>query len=258
MAVKIKVMTFNLRTRVVKDGNNCFDNRTDKIKAMLEKEQPDVIGFQEALTEMQDWLKEVLTDYYVLGHGRGQGYRGEGVPIAFRKDRFNLLQFRQEWLSLYPQKPASRLKGLDQTSCPRVYTCAELLHKDSETPFAVYNVHTDHNGALMTRVVECATLMRAAAASPWKFVMTGDFNAHPDKPEIALIKATAEELGTVDATAGIIGSFHGFTGQVGEKKIDYIFTNLPTDPAESYAVEDDNSCGCYYSDHNALCAFVEV
>ena len=258
MSVKIKVMTFNLRTRVVKDGNNCFDNRTDKIKAMLEKEQPDVIGFQEATTFMQDWLKDTLTDYYVLGCGRSEGYKGEGVPIAFRKDRFNLFQFRQEWLSLYPQKPASRFEGLDQTKCPRVFTCAEIVHKDCDTPISIFNIHTDYNGALTTRVLECATLMRAAAASPWKFVMTGDFNAHPDTPPISLIKATAEELGTVEATEHIAATFHGFKNGGATSKIDYIFTNLPTDPAESYAVPDDDSCGCFYSDHNALCAFVKI
>ncbi|WP_208787240.1 hypothetical protein, partial [Enterococcus faecalis] len=72
------------------------------------------------------------------------------------------------------------------------------------------------------------------------------------------IKSTAEQLGTVDATSGIPGSFHGFRGDVGNHKIDYVFTNLPTDPAASYAIADDNACGVYYSDHNALCAFVEI
>jgi len=257
MAVKIKVMTFNLRTRVLKDGNNCFDNRTGKIQEMLAKECPDIIGFQEVTTFMQDWLKETLTDYYVLGCGRNADYKGEGTPIAFRKDCFDLYGFHQEWLSLSPSKSASMLKGLDQSKCPRVFTCAELIHKETEIPFAVYNIHTDHRGAA-ARIVECATLMRAVAGSPWKFVITGDFNACSGSPEITLIEETAEELGTVDACRNIAGSFHGFTGQVGKKKIDYIFTNLPTDPTESYAVPDDDSCGCYYSDHNALCAFVEI
>ncbi|MBQ2734382.1 MAG: endonuclease/exonuclease/phosphatase family protein [Clostridia bacterium] len=254
---KIKVMTFNLRTRVTKDGNNCFDNRTKKIKEMLANEKPDIIGFQEVTTFMQDWLKETLTDYYVLGCGRDAVYQGEGIPIAFRKDSFNLYNFHQEWLSLYPQKPASCLNSLDQSRCPRIFSCAELVHKDSDVPFAIYNIHTDHRGQ-MARIVECATLMRAVAASPLKFVITGDFNACSGSPEITLIEETAEELGTVDACSGITGSFHGFTGQLGKKKIDYIFTNLPTDPTESYGVPDDDSCGCYYSDHNALCAFVEI
>ena len=98
-----------------------------------------------------------------------------------------------------------------------------------------------------------------STASPYKFVLTGDFNAVPDSDSIKQILSTGESLGTVDLTADIPDSFHGFGREnFTPVKIDYIFSNLPSDPAESYKVSDDDSCGHYYSDHNALCAFVEI
>ena len=259
MSVKIKVMTFNLRIPSDKDGKSHFEFRKDKIIETIAAEAPDIIGFQEAVDESFDLLKERLLDYYVVGHGRDNRYHGEGIPIAFRKDRFSLCGFRQEWMSLMPHKPASKLKGLDQSGCPRVYSCAELIHRDCDTPIAFYNVHNDNRGE-QAKVVESAILMRDIAASSYKFILTGDFNARQPADSINLILSTADKLGTVDATANIKGSFHGFSkAEANPGKIDYIFTNLPTDPEESYAVIDDNSDGRpYYSDHHALCAFVEI
>ncbi len=254
--MKIKVMTFNLRVRSEGDGNNIFDLRREKILGVIQREAPDLIGFQEATDPMLDWLQESLTDYYVLGHGRGADYHGEGIPIAYRKDRFDLHSFREEWLSADPQRPASVFEGLDQSKYPRVLICAELVAKGCAAPISFFNIHTDHRGA-MARVAECTLLARELTASRFGFVVTGDFNALPSSPEIGLITATEAKLGTVDATREIKGSFHGFRGDVGTHKIDYIFTNLPTDPNESYAIADDDSCGHYYSDHHALCAWVE-
>ena len=253
--IQLKVMTFNLRVRSDRDGVNIFDNRREKILNVIQTEQPDVIGFQEATDMMSAWLKETLSDYYVLGHGRGKNYHGEGTPVAFRKDRFDLHSFREEWLSFSPDTPASVFTGLDQSSCPRVIVCAELIHKDASAPFAFFNIHTDHRGE-QARVAECVLLAQKLSRTPHPFVVTGDFNALPDSTSIGMLLATAEETGIVDATSTIAGSFHGFCGNVGEHKIDYIFTNMATDPAASYAVADDDRAGCYYSDHNALCAFV--
>lgn len=255
--MKIKVMTFNLRVRSDKDENNHFDLRRGKVLELINREAPDLIGFQEATDPMLDWLRESLTDYYVLGHGRGTDYRGEGIPIAYRKDRFELHAFCEEWLSAEPQKAASVFEGLDQSKYPRVLLTAELVAKECGALLSFFNIHTDHRGA-MARVAECTVLVQRMAQSRHAFVVTGDFNALPDSPEIGLITATAESLGTVDATREIKGSFHGFRGDVGTHKIDYIFTNLPTDPSDSYAIEDDDSCGHYYSDHHALCAWVEI
>jgi endonuclease/exonuclease/phosphatase family metal-dependent hydrolase len=257
MSVKIKVMTFNLRVPSKVDENNHFKFRQDRVIELIQKESPDIIGFQEAVDYSFDFLKERLSNYYILGCGRDDRYHGEGAPIAFRKDVFSLCGFRQEWLSLTPRKPATRLEGLDQSGCPRVFSCAELIHRDCDKPIAFYNVHSDHRGEL-AKVVESTILMRDIASSPYQFILTGDFNAQPDSTSITMIKATNTSLGTVDLTELIPNSFHGFDREgLVPVKIDYIFSNLPGDPSESYAVPAHLFEG-HYSDHNALCAFVEI
>ena len=59
----IKVMSFNLRTPCKDDGINYFWNRTDRVLNVINGENPDVIGFQEATSEMRTWLADSLTGY---------------------------------------------------------------------------------------------------------------------------------------------------------------------------------------------------
>ena len=70
MSVKLKICTFNLRVPSEKDGINHFENRKDLILACIEREKPDIIGFQEATDSSRAWLLDVLNDYAMLGCGR--------------------------------------------------------------------------------------------------------------------------------------------------------------------------------------------
>lgn len=253
MSKTIKVMTFNLRTSKAADGPNCFANRKPLILDVLRREKPDVIGFQEATEEMLLWLKQALRSYYVLGHGRNPDNHGEGVATAFRKDRFDLHAFGQEWLSFTPDQPGSRIEGVEQSHCPRVFSRTELLYKNSSEVFSFYNVHTDYQSDSCV-FLECGMLMRKIGERGGKFILVGDFNVCPDNGAIALINATQGQFGTVDVTAKLGDTFHGF-GKKEPKKIDYIFTNCKTDVEKTYVVPDGTSDGNYYSDHHALCAF---
>lgn len=258
---EVKVMSFNMRCRTEKDGANYFDLRCPKILSMLVMESPDVIGFQEVTEFMFEWLENNLKDYVLVGYGREKGYTGESNPIAYKRDRFYLHGFRQETLSSAPQVVGSRWKGLDQSSCPRIYCCAELIDRESKELFAFFNTHLDHKGN-QAQVAQTALLCERITACGLPFVLTGDFNARPEADAIRMILATKDYLGTNEATSEIGGTFHGFSMErINEGKmvkIDYIFTNLPTDPAKSYAIADDDRDGCFYSDHNAVCAFVNT
>ena len=209
MSVKLKVCTFNLRTPVKADGINYFPNRKERILEGIRKENPDLIGFQEANDFMVDWLKTNLTDYYVVGHGRDKRMHGEGAHIAFRKDKFDLCRFEETWLSLTPNTPASRVDGVGQSTCPRVVTRADLLHKDATNPISFFNIHTDHMGE-MSRVVECMMLAQEMLKSPYRSIATGDFNALPDSQSITLFLENTKAFGMVDATSEIPVSFHHY------------------------------------------------
>ncbi len=252
--MELKIMTFNLRVRSKLDGENILENRQNRILEVIRNEMPDIIGFQEAKDPISDFMRENLPAYCFVGHGRDADYSGEAPLIAYRWDKFYLHGFDQEMLSLEPQKPGSMVDAINQSPYPRAFACAELVCRENSKRFAFCNIHTDHVDQTVV-FAECVMLMQYIGRRALPFVLTGDFNAKPDTLAIQMINGTYDTMGTVDATANIQVSFHGY-GQKEERKIDYIFTNLKTDPARAYAVP--NTADGYYSDHFALCAEIEI
>lgn len=261
---KIKVMTFNIRVEAKIDGINYLDNRRDRILDTIAQEQPDLIGFQEVSDRSRAWLRDSLTDYVVVGCGRYKDYNGEGAPLAFRKDRFEMVNMETFWLSCTPKIPESRYEGSDQSGCPRIATAVVLKPCESDELLLFLNTHTDHLGAT-SRILASAQLLEYASQKGLNTVITGDFNAQPDSAEIKMMTEN-KAFCLTDATAGLGGTYHGFGNLTDEAedpkkrtvKIDYVFTNLPTNADESYAVEDVPIDGVYISDHRPVVAFAEI
>ena len=98
----MKIVTFNLRMDTPDDGPHRFLYRRAAIVSRIRAEGPDILGFQEALPAMYDYLRENLPEYTFLGHGRSERYEGEANPVAFRTDRFALKSCATRWLSPTP------------------------------------------------------------------------------------------------------------------------------------------------------------
>ena len=249
-------MSFNLRVDNTGDGINSFTNRFDRVVEVLHREAPVVVGFQEVTDGMRARLRDHLPGYTVQGCGREKNYHGESMLIAYRTDEVELLSLDNLWLSPTPRVAGSSFGG-DQSGCPRMLTTALLKHNAWDTPFRFVNTHLDHVGK-NARYLGAMQLVQLISTYPEKFVLTGDFNATPDTPEIGLVTSALQGRGAVDCTAALGGTFHGF-GRVPEErreKIDYIFTDGICQNA--YVVPDTPVEGQYYSDHFAVCAEISL
>ncbi len=85
-----------------------------------------------------------------------------------------------------------------------------------------------------------------------------DFNITPDSfvyKSVVTFDGCGEKL--ADVTADVGKTFHGYHPDRGGAKIDYIFTNLPCDPARSFTAADEKD-GVYLSDHYPVGAFLEL
>ena len=249
----IKVMTFNLRVDTEKDGINRFFLRTDRVLKAIRDESPDVIGFQEDLEDMRLFLRRNLPEYTFHGSGNRADYRSGGAcTIAYKTEKFQLLDFESRWLSDTPTVPGSTYGG-DQSVVSRIYRKARLHSLESGNVINFINTHTDHAGS-NARFLECKQLLEVVrGCSDEGVILCGDFNASPEKPEIQYLLSD-DSLGLHDVTKDIPNTFHGWT----EKhygKIDYIFSNVPCN--ESYAVEDIPINGVFISDHNPVVACLD-
>ena len=247
-------MTFNLRTDTPVDGINQFFKRTHRVLDAIATENPDLIGFQEAKDSMRKWIRDNVPGYVFLGCGRDKNYYGESTFIGVRKDLFEIVSMDNFWLSSETSVPGSRF-GLDQSKCPRITTAVRLVFEGVSEPFWFYNTHLDHMGSTARLLGSCALMTDVAQRTKGeKYIITGDFNAVPGTPEIDFIV----NAGAADATAALGGTFHNFGKKKDRIKIDYVFTNAPFDINESYVVEDEPADGVYISDHNPVCAFIEI
>jgi endonuclease/exonuclease/phosphatase family metal-dependent hydrolase len=249
---ELKITSFNIRVNVDKAPND-FDSRKTRIFEFINNEQPDIVGFQEVTDYMKACLREGMKGYTVVGCGREKNYRGEAMVVAFKTDKFEMLELKHFWLSFEPSRPGSKYEGF-QSNCPRVTTAVLLKHVDVEKPIWFINTHLDHEGST-GRFLGAAQLVQFINELDAPCIMTGDFNAFPEDKEMILLK---EKL--TDCTSNIKGSFHSFRELTEEEmgKIDYVFTNLPAKNDEGILHDDVPVNGTFMSDHRPVSAFVKI
>ena len=253
----MKLVTFNIRCDFGQDKENCFCRRRELIAVKIQKEQPDIICFQEVLPHVAVWLKEHLEGYYVIGCGRDENLRDEQVSVAYKKDRVNLISMDTFWLSDKPEVPGSRYGC--QSICPRVCTGA-VFEYTQETGkgylFRLYNVHLDHLGTEARRLGLIQLLEKADREQAFEgipVILAGDFNAEPGSPELEVLQCRRD---FVNVTEGIGVTYHGFEPEDMPESIDYIFAGTPFS-CRSVEKWEDRDGEVWLSDHYPICAVLE-
>lgn len=254
----MKIVTFNTRTDNPVDGINNVKYRMPFIKAKLESEKADIIGFQELMTHTFEEFKQMLPDYYILGFGREADYKGESVPIAVRKDSFNVIEMGGCWLSDTPYVPASRFEG--QSGCPRTIMWVKLLDIRTGKRFRVYNTHLDHpdeehfapRRQELHQILQMIDADRAADDIP--MILMGDFNTLPRNWETEELDARTD---MDDFTKDISVTFHKWGDKASEKKIDYIYGSKEWSVSDAVIWEECHD-GVWLSDHYPVCVNADL
>lgn len=246
----MKFVTFNLRCDRPQDGENSFVYRQPLILRAINREKPDVICFQEVEPHMAAWLKRNLADYYIIGCGRSAKLDSEQMTVAFRKEKFQLLEMRTFWLSETPTVPGSRYPD---SSCPRTCTEAVLLEEATGQVFRVLNTHLDHRGKEARERGLQQILRHAEQAEVFPgvpFILAGDFNAEPGSEEMEILKTYP---GLTDVTREIGVTYHGYGKADPPEQIDYIVLQGSM-RCESVRKWTEQENGVYLSDHYPVCA----
>jgi endonuclease/exonuclease/phosphatase family metal-dependent hydrolase len=256
----MRVVTFNIRCDYDQDGENSFQYRKPLILRKIQKEKPDIIGFQEVLPHVAGWLKESLVEYYIVGCGRDEKLKNEQMSVAFRKDRFQLIAMETFWMSETPEAPGSRYEI--QSYCPR--TCTALFLQDvmTERLYYVVNTHLDHEASearvlgmeqVLKHVKAVEIEKKHAGYSEVGVILMGDFNAYPDAKEICMM---SEDEYLTDLTTGIKGTFHDFGRMEPAEKIDYIAVTKGI-TCSSCSTWSDCEEGVYLSDYYPVCVDID-
>lgn len=252
----INVATYNLRYNNPGDGVNAWPNRKETVKALIRFHEFDLFGTQEGLRDQLTDLSE-LNEFAFLGVGRDDGKEaGEHSAIFYRKNRFNVLQSGNFWLSETPDKPG---KGWDATCCNRICSWAKFNDLDTKKAFYFFSVHFDHQGVEARRQsgkLMVAKIREIAKNEP--VILVGDFNSTPDTEQIQTIQTLLNDAYAITAMPpyGPVGTFNSFKFDAPmDQRIDYIFVSKQFSVLK-YGVLTDAKNQRYPSDHQPVVAKV--
>lgn len=217
----LKVISFNIRTGMARDGENAWEHRREATAAMILSERPDILGLQEALGFQSDFIRERCPGYNGVGVGRDDGLdKGERMMIFYRTDSIELLDWGTFWLSGTPERPSL---GWD-AAYPRCATWALMRHRESGRKFYYVNTHLDHRGQTAQRNGLELIALRIAEINPegWPAVLTGDFNLEPSDPALNVLEGRMKSARSAAPMADTRQSFNAF-GKKDGRTLDYIY-----------------------------------
>lgn len=246
-AAPLRVMSFNVRLPLAQDGPNDWPNRRDILVDVVARAKPDIIGTQELKRVQGDYLLARLPGYAWFGTDRRGRRDDEHMGIFYRRDRLQLIELGNFWLSDTPRIPGSISWGHPY---PRMVTWGLFEAKADGRRFYIYNSHFPYRAedeAARTKAAEAIAERIAALPAEVPVVLTGDFNTVPGSPAHGLFSRTLSDarLAAPEVT-GPEGTFHAFTGNA-ERRIDWIFARGMR-PVR-FHTDDGASEGRYPSDH---------
>lgn len=205
----LKVISYNIRYGTAKDGNNSWENRKPASIAMLQEQNPDVFGLQEALACQVEYLAGSLPKYKSVGVGRDDGDKtGERMMIYYDTTRVTLLDWGTYWLSETPDVPSFGWGA----ACRRTATWTKMHHDATGKDFFYVNTHLDHVSAEARKNGLMLIVNEIAKMNPdgYPMILTGDFNIPPTSDNLeGLDKVmTSARNGALDSDTK--GSFNGW------------------------------------------------
>jgi endonuclease/exonuclease/phosphatase family metal-dependent hydrolase len=257
-AETLRVMSFNVRFPSKGDGANVWENRRDLLVETIRKRAPDVFGTQELFYEQGQYIVEKLPEYSWFGVSRRGSREDEHMGVFYRRDRLELLESGNYWLSEKPEEPGSIAWNM---SLPRMVTWGVFRDRRSGRRFHFLNTHFAHRRedaearALSARLI--AERLRKLPADA-DVVLTGDFNTDAgSEPHRILTEILRDARDGAGEIKGPSDTFHGFRGTPRPGRIDWILYRGRLKPVSLETITD-NQENRYPSDHFPVLAVFEL
>lgn len=246
---ELRVMSCNVRCISPTDfGKKSWFYRADLIMQGIEKEQPSVIGFQEATKWQYSYLCDTLSSYDSVITYRDDAFNSEGCPIFYRSDMYTLIDKGSFWLSETPDV-MSKSWGAQFNR-----VCSYVILKDNATgtEFVVFNTHLSHvsDEARINGIQVVLDKIAEFGSKP--AVLMGDLNAKEDSETYK--SATNNFYDAKYQTENTMTSctYQDWGEQLDRECIDYVMISKQGLKVNSYKVVTDTYDGVYSSDHFPL------
>ena len=251
---QVKVISFNMRTGGADNGTqNAWGARREGIPAMMAKENPTVMGVQEALSYQLTFVTENVPGYEYYGVGRDDGgSTGETMAIFYKTDVVELGDHGTFWLSETPDEVSY---GWD-AAYRRTATWAFFTVKATGKKFFYINTHLDSEGSEAREQSIRLICDKLAELNPdgYPSILTADFNSTTDDAIFDPLKMVMHDARTDAAVTDQFGTYNGWGTTT--STIDHIFYSDFT-PLEYHTIMDRWNGVQYISDHYPISALLE-
>ena len=244
----LKVMSYNIRMGVAKDGTNSWEYRYPATALMLQDQMPDVFGVQEAFEFQIRFIDDNFADYDSVGVGRDNGKsEGEFMSIFWNKKTVKLVKWGTFWLSETPEKPS---KGWD-AACKRTATWALMKDKKTGKHFYYVNTHLDHRGSEARRQGLNLIVSRIDEINQkgYPMVLTGDFNMKPDDAALTGLEQRMQSARKIAPKTDNHATLNLWGKGKADMVIDYIYVSGFSACPEYHTVNEKYGQWKYISDH---------
>jgi endonuclease/exonuclease/phosphatase family metal-dependent hydrolase len=257
---QLRIGTYNVRNDNKADSiaGNGWQQRYPVIGQLIQFNDLDIFGTQEAKHNQLNNMLEVLPGYKYLGIGRDDGkVAGEFSAIFYKVDKFKVLKQGDFWLSPITDRPN---KGWD-AALPRLCTWAQFQDIKTGFKFFFFNLHMDHIGVQARKESVHLVLAKIKEMAPNQAaIFTGDFNVDQRNESYAEVLATGVLKDTYDLAPvkyAQSNSFNAFkTTQAGDARIDHIFVTKQFDVKRYAILTDTYGGGRLPSDHYPVVAIM--
>lgn len=251
----MKVVSFNIRSGNDKASGHSHDERAPRIKALMDKYDPDIIGFQEVVPGLLPHIMEDYSDKYEIFHKyRDERTDIEGCSILWRKGAYELLDKGWFWYSDTPDIPS---KGWCDWGHYRFCIWAKLKELATGREFHFFDTHYGFGDQCH---VDSTRLIRdyAKALDAKNLVLVGDFNLTYDRPGYKALTEFLVDLNMKTANDRRL-TCHGYDiNRQGGAPIDFCFISPDTVKPISYHRIDETFDGKFPSDHYGLLLELEI
>lgn len=255
IAQEYKIVTFNIREDLKKDGLNCWKYRKHYLIPFLDKKSPDIICLQEARLNQTEDIGNRLINYGIVDIARNKRFTLKGtVPILYRKDKFVVLNMGYFSLSEHPDS-LGRI-GWD-AKYPRVAIWANLKDLETGNIFFIINTHLDNSGkqARHNGIKQITDTIPKLSKCD-NIILTGDFNSTEKSVvyKYVILHNLIDSYRSCSRRNGVTYTYHNFGRRElsKRKKIDFVFVSKNFDPLYVSIPQDRNTRGTYMSDHNPV------
>ncbi|MBQ7034299.1 MAG: hypothetical protein IJN34_01025 [Clostridia bacterium] len=174
---KVKIFCQNVRCDAAADRGTDNDARIRRwrLKKLVEKMDPDIMGLQEVGETWIPFLEEDYPEYELIYHWRWPGKSHESTPVMYKKSKYTEIRRGYFWLSETPNKPSS---SYVPDSLARICVWVTLKDKETGVRFNIYSTHfgLGEGAAVVGAGNQMAELFESQKNGTYS-IMMGDLNS---------------------------------------------------------------------------------